>query len=177
MSGCGCKTMAGGGAAGPGRSVTVEFLYLDREVCDRCGGTAERLEEALTRVRPALEALGLGLDVRHIHVRTAEEARDLRFVSSPTIRVDGRDIAGAVEESECGSCSDLAGQTPVDCRQWTWRGKTDTAAPVGLIVEAILLAALGVPRDEHAPVEPFAVPDNLHRFFQARENARARTCC
>jgi hypothetical protein len=38
---------------------------------------------------------------RRIHVRSVEQARELRFVSSPTIRVNGRDIASEPLESEC----------------------------------------------------------------------------
>jgi hypothetical protein len=36
-------------------------------------------------------------------VETAEQARELLFVSSPTLRINGRDIALELKESPCGS--------------------------------------------------------------------------
>ena len=44
----------------------------------------------------ALELLrDLGLDVEIREVETEEEARELRFPGSPTIRIDGRDVDAA----------------------------------------------------------------------------------
>ena len=36
------------------RTVTVDFLYLDTESCDRCIGTKAALETALERVEPVV---------------------------------------------------------------------------------------------------------------------------
>ena len=46
-----------------------------------------------------------GSDVRRtvaVDFRSLEQARELRFAISPTIRVDGRDISPEPLESECG---------------------------------------------------------------------------
>jgi hypothetical protein len=77
--------------------------------------------------------------VNKVHVESAAQARDLRFVSSPTLRVDGRDLAFELKESACGcdACTDGSGE-PIACRDWTYRGEEYTEAPVGLIVDAIL---------------------------------------
>lgn len=157
------------------RTVTVEFLYLDTEVCTRCGGTGGHLAEAIERVTPAYEALGIGLERVDIHVTGPELAVNHRFLSSPTIRVDGRDIAGDLAESECGDCGRLGGLSSVECREWRWRGETFTAAPTGLIVEALLRAAVDEPVE--ADEAPYTLPDNLRRFFEARADGTKRTCC
>jgi hypothetical protein len=56
-------------------------------------------EEAVGLVRDEMAAAGLdpdGLEVRELH--GDEEAASERFVGSPTIRVDGRDIADPGDE-------------------------------------------------------------------------------
>jgi hypothetical protein len=49
-------------------------------------------EKALKRLFRAVAEEGLDVPVRVVEVKTDEEAEQLRFVGSPTIRVDGRDI-------------------------------------------------------------------------------------
>ena len=68
--------------------VTVEFLYWAG--CPSHPEARELLEEVLQA-----HGVDVGVDVRE--VRTQEEARELAFPGSPTIRVDGRDVdpAGA----------------------------------------------------------------------------------
>ena len=70
--------------------MTVEVLYW--EGCPSHDEARELLEEVL-RER------GLDPRVEIRHVATREEAVELRFPGSPTIRIDGRDVdpAGASE--------------------------------------------------------------------------------
>jgi hypothetical protein len=74
----------------------VEFLYW--EGCPSYPEARELLEEVL-------QARGVDITVNVREVRTREEARELAFPGSPTIRVDGRDVdpAGA-EEPPSLSC-------------------------------------------------------------------------
>jgi hypothetical protein len=119
--------------------IVIEFLYLDLTTCTRCVGTGENLSKGVGIVRDVLEGAGTAVEVRRTLVRTAEQARELRFVSSPTIRVNGRDIALELKESPCGSepCGCGCDEDTL-CRVWTYRGQEYTEAPVGLIVDAIL---------------------------------------
>ncbi|HLJ59652.1 MAG TPA: DUF2703 domain-containing protein [bacterium] len=66
--------------------VEIDFLYLDLGTCSRCLGSNESLREALEAVRPALEATGTQVEVRKTLVESAQQAKVLQFVSSPTIR-------------------------------------------------------------------------------------------
>lgn len=120
-------------------AVVIDFLFLDLSACDRCVGTDEHLTAALQVVRQVLEPTGRQVQVRKHLVGTEEQARRLRFLSSPTLRVNGRDIAVELKESSCGSesCTDGCG-AHIDCRVWTYQGQEFTAAPVGLIVDAVL---------------------------------------
>jgi len=150
------------------RTLTIEFLYLDLDACTRCRGTGRNLEEALNEVTQVLQATGVQVNLHKIHVQSEEQALALGFVSSPTIRINGRDIQLDVRESRCESCGDLCGED-VDCRIWVYQGKEYTVAPKGMIIEAILKHVYGgemeAPPEREAPKE---LPDNLKRFFAAK---------
>ncbi len=151
--------------ASEARSLEVEFLYLDLSTCGRCRGTDKALDEAVAEVSPILETTGVVLHLKKTHVGSEQQARDLAFVISPTIRINGRDIQPEIEESLCGDCGDLCGDS-CDCRVWRYRGATYTAPPKALIVEAILRVLYGGgDAASIAPEQRDEVPDNLKRFF------------
>jgi hypothetical protein len=91
--------------------VRIDFLFLDLTTCTRCLGADHSLESALEVVGDVLRASGVEIEVNKLLVESAEQARALRFVTSPTIRVDGQDIALELRESSCGSeaCNDGCG--------------------------------------------------------------------
>jgi len=63
--------------------VKIEFLYYE---------DCPSHEDALERLRAVLAQEQVTDPVRVIEVTTAEQAEELRFVGSPTIRLDGVDI-------------------------------------------------------------------------------------
>lgn len=151
------------------RYINIDFMYIDLSVCNRCQGTDTSLDEALSDVAAVLAAAGVDVTVNKIHVTSEQQAYELRFVSSPTIRVNGRDIQMDVKESLCESCGDLCGDD-VDCRVWVYQGKEYTIPPRTMIVDAILREVYGGgPAGSSDPDAPFAVPDNLKRFFQTMQ--------
>jgi Domain of unknown function (DUF2703) len=118
-------------------------------------------------------------------VATEAQARQLGFVSSPTIRIDGVDIAGELVESACDTCSETcACDGGVDCRDWLYQGERSTHPPLGLIVEAIMRHAAGADPDSPTLVrpQPPGVPDNLRQYFAAAaapvaDTAASSECC
>lgn len=149
-------------AAGATPNIKLEFLYLDLSVCGRCQGTGRSLEQALRAARDALAAMDVGVDVDSVHVANADIAKAVGLVVSPTIRIDGRDIQPDVLQSPCADCGDQCGCDGgcTNCRKWRWRDREYTAAPPGLIVEALMAAAVARNAPFRAPqaVEPFAAP-------------------
>jgi hypothetical protein len=154
---------------GKNKRVEIDFLYLDLSTCTRCQGTDRSLEEALDEVSQVLKATGTEVVVNKINITSEELAIKHRFVSSPTIRVNGRDIQMEVKESLCESCGDLCGED-VDCRVWVYEGEEYTVPPKAMIIEAILNAVFG--RQDSGPAEqPYVLPENLKRFYAAKRVA------
>ena len=92
-------------------------------------------------------------------------AIEYEFVSSPTIRINGEDIAVDLYESVCQDCGDLCGDT-VECRVWVYGGKEFTEPLKQMIVEAILQAAArGRQPQPRKAKTPYRLPHNLRIFF------------
>jgi Domain of unknown function (DUF2703) len=159
----------------------IDFLFLDLTTCTRCLGADRSLESALGVVREVLEATGVKVEVNKVLVESEERARAQRFVSSPTIRVDGHDVALELRESSCGSeaCTDGCGDQ-IACRVWVHRGREYTEPPVAMIVDAILGHVYGASARARLEAEAYELPANLARFFSGKAASAAvkeLACC
>ena len=165
-------------------TIAVDFLYLDLGHCTRCAGTEAVLDKALAAATPALGAMGYDLEMRKIHVTSAEQAKDENFIASPTIRIAGRDIQPEAYLNTCAECGDLCNCAEgIDCRVWEWKGERMLTPPVAMIVGRLMEAA------RHGPPQPSAQhgseaiaarTENIERFFaSADEKGRccAPDCC
>lgn len=160
-SGC-CQTE-------PNKELTIDFLYLDLSVCERCQGTENSLDQAIHEVSGVLESAGYDISVKKVNIVSEEMAIELKFVSSPTIRINGRDIDLIGKESLCEECGDLCGDQ-VECRVWVYNGREYNEPPKEMIVNAILREIYGngmaVKEPETAGQEQaYRLPENLKRFF------------
>lgn len=176
----------------PDRTLTIELLALDLDTCGRCTGTSANLDAAIATVANVLREADVNVQVRKTIITTAPQAEQLRFESSPTIRINGRDIALELRESNCADCGDICGCTSgdsgggggggVDCRVWVWQGREHTEAPKALIIDAILRAYYNAWEPAPAPDAPYRLPENLRKFFRAAPDApsaasSADDCC
>ena len=148
------------------KRLLIEFMFIDLTVCDRCLGTDASLEEAVGEVANVLKATGYEIEIRKILIESEEQAGELGFVSSPTIRINGQDIQLDGKESLCESCGDVCGED-VDCRVWIWQGREYSTPPKAMLVDAILRHVYGG-RQTARPAIKQEVPDNLKRFFAAK---------
>ena len=176
---CGCNDTAGGNAEeAPDvkKILNVELLVIDLTSCARCVPTGGQLKQAVGLLAPVAEALGIELKHREIVVQTPQEAKKHALRSSPTIRLNGRDIEQDIRESLCESCGDLTeNNTLVDCREWHYRGKVYSAAPLALLVEAIMAAMLQIDKPPVVPQPLRVLPENLERYFANKR--KTATCC
>lgn len=161
------------------RTVTIDFLYLDTESCERCVGTEQALKTALTRVEPILEPLDVGVVVRDIHVDTLAAAKATQLAVSPTIRINGRDVQPDYREDSCESCGVLReGADDVDCRRWHYRGDEHATPPVDLLIAELVRAV--VPDRSPSGIERGGTADgpstNIVSVFDNSELSAADEC-
>jgi hypothetical protein len=145
--------------------IDIELLYLDLDTCNRCRGADSNLDAALDAMSGVLELTGHDVIVRKTHVTSEEQAAALGFVSSPTLRINGRDVAIRVQESTCGACSTIA-DTDVGCRTWTWQGHEYTSPPTGMIIDAIL-RSIYAPNTSRIESPTGDTPSSVQRFLAA----------
>jgi hypothetical protein len=164
------------------RYIDLDFLFLDLNTCTRCVGTNQNLETAIETVKPVLSLMGVDLRVNKILIESPQQAQAHRFVTSPTIRLKGRDIALDTKENLCDSCTDLCGCAEgTECRVWLYQGQEYTEAPVTMLVEVILQEVLQTaPQATMSPAHYEGVPENLQRFLASKApgvNIEALSCC
>lgn len=156
------------------KELKIDFLYLDLSVCERCQGAESNLDEAIQEISQVLKAAGYAILVHKININTRELALEHEFISSPTIRINGVDIALEVKESSCKECGDLCGDE-VDCRVWTYEGEDYTEPPKEMIINAILryiYSGQNTAKEKAQSTEKYEIPANLERFF-----AKGNGCC
>lgn len=158
------------------RTLDIDLLALDLSTCSRCTGSLSNVEEAIATLQQVLESTGTVVQLHKIVVESEEQAKQLQFVSSPTIRVNGQDISLETTESRCGDCSDISGsEGGTACRNWSYQGESHTEAPVGMIVDAILRHIYQAEVPSPITASPVEVPQNLRQFFQ--DKAKKATAC
>lgn len=160
---CGCKVP-------PERKVIIEYLYLDLQTCDRCIGTDNVLDEVMLTLTPALKIAGFEVEYNKIEMKTAKIALQYKFLSSPTIRVNGQDICQSVAENSCGCCSEISG-TDVDCRVFEYNGETYEVPPKEMLAEAILGTVFGNVETD-CSCKSYELPENLRDFFAGKKNKK-----
>jgi hypothetical protein len=187
MNNCDCTKETkndSGNKSSSSNSVVVDLLFLDLSVCTRCQDTETSLDDSLEGVLELFNNIGREVKLNKIHIETKEQAIKHHFVSSPTIRVNGRDIQMEVKESHCSTCSSLTDGASVDCRVWIYNDKEYSAPPKEMIIDAILsdiynaqtVNILGVQKE-------YTLPENLVEYFSKQDKLCANvttdnsSCC
>jgi NAD-dependent dihydropyrimidine dehydrogenase PreA subunit len=156
------------------KTVQVEYLYLDLNTCERCIGTDQELREVLLTLSPALALAGYAIEYRKVEMTTRELAMQHRFLTSPTIRVNGCDICATVAENDCGCCGEISG-TQVDCRVFEYDGETFEVPPKAMLAESILSVVFGN-QTEIQPQGGYTMPENLRSFYEGKRSKAECGC-
>lgn len=153
------------------KQIVIDFLFLDLSVCTRCQGAENSLDEALKEVSGVLEATGTDVVINKVNVNTEELAYKYKFLTSPTIRVNGRDIQMEYKESLCESCGDLCGDE-VDCRVWVYQGNEYTEPPKAMIIEGILKSVYSGNTNDNIGETEYVMPGNLVHFYNVMKERK-----
>ncbi len=146
------------------KQVNLEYLYLDVSVCTRCQGSDLNLEKAVETLSSKYPDKEINLN--KIHINTIDVAVKEKFISSPTIRINGNDLPVEFKESNCDSCGDFCGDS-VDCRIWVHDGKEYESAPTEMIIDLVskyIDGTLELKENDTA----YSIPENIIHFFAAR---------
>ena len=101
----------------------IDFLYYE---------DCPSHDEALERLKGVLQEEGVEADIDVIKVETEEQARELEFIGSPTIRVDGRDIDPPPPDTYFG----------LTCRAFRLEDDRVSPLPSKHMIRAALIAAM-----------------------------------
>lgn len=143
------------------KPLNIDFLYLDLNACERCKATDTSLNEAMAILSGVFYILGYAASINKVNIVSSELAEQYRFESSPTIRINGVDIFGDVQENNCKECGDLCGGT-VDCRVFAYEGQEYEQPPTAMVVRGILDTLFGEVKETDTA---YALPDNLKNYF------------
>jgi len=86
------------------------------------------LEATLDRARAAVAATNTRADVELVRVESDEEAKRLRFLGSPTVRVDGVDVDGSAKSRD---------DFGLQCRIYSVGRRLEGAPPMDWIAAAL----------------------------------------
>ena len=136
--------------------VLIDFLYLDLQTCAKANDTLASLNEAIDELSHILNSSGLYIEVRQTQIDSVVSATQHQFICSPTIAINGVDIA----EPHGSSVDDT------NCRVWLYKGAEYDTAPKPLIISAIQKAIY----DATIPIieRPYSLPPNLKKFFDTK---------
>lgn len=149
-------------------------MYLDLKSCDRCIGTDVVLDEVMMALTPVLKLAGYDVEYNKVEIATEELARKYRFLSSPTIRVNGNDICQTVAENSCGCCSDISG-TDVNCRVFEYKGESYDVPPKEMLASAVLESVFGKGTGA-CTCGDYVLSENLKTFFEGKKSKNATSC-
>ena len=150
------------------KKITIDFLYLDLNTCERCKGTDNNLLLAINEVTGVLKAANYEIEINKIQIDSKETAIKFKFISSPTIKINGKDIDITAQESDCKDCGDICGDN-IDCRVWTYEDEVYTKPPKAMIINAILKEVYGNHSEcREKAEEEYVFPKNLEKFFDLK---------
>ena len=129
---CGCGTTDV--QTGHQRTLRVQFLELDMTQrgavsCNTCMSVEDQVRQVIADLQPVFDQVDTVIEMEKTLIKSLEQAEDMHFAASPTIRVGNREVVPFQ--------GDLFG---FGARQWEWQGGVYEAPPLALIVDAILRA-------------------------------------
>ncbi|MEM0493503.1 MAG: DUF2703 domain-containing protein [Candidatus Thermoplasmatota archaeon] len=118
----------------------IEFLYYDKNTCNRCASTNESVILSLKELKNAINKTDFKIDLKE------KKLPKSKIHLSPSILINSNDIEKIVNKNsklksnKCSDCCQMVGHT-VNCRTFTYKGKTYDYIPKEMILEAIEISS------------------------------------
>ncbi len=119
--------------------LTIEFQYYDKVSCERCASTNRSVELSLKELKEAMKNAEVEVDFKEKRLLKS------KVHLSPSILINGKDIEKIVNKNSkpkanhCTDCCKLIGDS-VNCRTFTYKGKSYDYIPKKMIMDAIKLS-------------------------------------
>lgn len=118
----------------------IEFQYYNKTACNRCASTNKSVKLSLKELKSAIKNTKLKVDFKE------KKLPKSKIHLSPSILINGKDIEKLVNKNSklkanyCSDCCQLAGHR-VNCRTFTYKGKSYDYIPKKMIIEAIKISS------------------------------------
>jgi hypothetical protein len=139
----------------------VDMAKTTKQSCDACDVAKRQLAKALELVAPLLSEVGADIRLNNVVVSTEEQAEQLRFRGSPTLRVGDFEVFPAHV-------------TASEERKWQWGNQEHSIPPMGLFVDAVLRGWAGT--EPEPAKEPYTIPAYVASYLGKKENVAGPSC-
>jgi len=118
----------------------IEFQYYNKTTCKRCASTNKSVKLSLKELKEVIKNTQLKIDFKE------KKLLKSKIHLSPSILINGKDIEKLINKNSklkdnyCSDCCQLAGH-PVNCRTFTYKGKSYDYIPKKMILEAIKISS------------------------------------
>jgi len=120
-------------------------LVFKGETCPRCGLTEKEVDKAVSALKETLARLGVKVQLEKGELSLSEFKKD--SLQSNRIWINNRSLEDWIEgKTDKSPCCDVCG--PSDCRTLEIKGKVYEAIPAEVIVQAGLIAAAAMVKNE-----------------------------
>ncbi|WP_269431682.1 DUF2703 domain-containing protein [Bacillus sp. JCM 19034] len=122
--------------------------------CNTCMSVEDQVLQMVADLRPVLEKVNTVVQVKKTIVQSLNQAEELQFKASPSIRIDGLEVLPTQ--------GDIFG---LGERFWEWEGSLYNAPPTALIVDTILRAYANSEQTQNTTPFIYQTPEPLREYF------------
>ncbi|OGI12500.1 hypothetical protein A3K64_03285 [Candidatus Micrarchaeota archaeon RBG_16_36_9] len=114
----------------------IEFLYYDKSTCRRCISTDRSVKLTLRELKKVIKNAKVKVDFKE------KKLPKSKTHLSPSILINGKDVEKMVSKNSklksnvCSDCCQLTGHS-VNCRTFSYRGRSCDYMPKRMIMEAV----------------------------------------
>ncbi len=117
--------------------LNIEFLYYDKNTCNRCISTNKSMISTLKELKKVIKYTNVKINLKE------KKLPESKIYLSPSILINGKDIEklfnknSKLKSNACSDCCHLTNKPVVNCRTFNYKGKIYDYIPKEMIMDAI----------------------------------------